>query len=50
MTKVLKCMECGKSFEMTTEEQKWYKEKGYELPKRCFDCRKKRRANSRKEH
>lgn len=50
MTKVLKCKDCSKNFEMTTEEQAWYADKGYELPKRCPECRKKRRtANIRKE-
>lgn len=51
MTKVLKCKDCGETFEMTTEEQAWYADKKYDLPKRCPACRKKRRAaNIRKEH
>lgn len=36
---LVKCKECGKEFELTAEEVKWYNEKGFELPKRCKSCR-----------
>lgn len=49
MTKVLKCKDCGKTFELTTEEQAWYIDKGYALPKRCIDCRRKRKANRKED-
>lgn len=39
----VECKECGNTFEITKEEQDWYKEKGFELPKRCRNCRKERR-------
>ena len=43
--KVIKvaCMDCGTLFEVSEEEQKWYEEKGYKIPKRCQQCRKARR-------
>lgn len=37
------CKECGKPFSISVEEQNWLKERGFELFKRCKDCRKKRR-------
>lgn len=36
---VLKCKDCGNDFDITDNEQKWYKEMGYEMPKRCKPCR-----------
>lgn len=39
----IKCKNCGNTFEMAEEEISWYKEKGFELPKRCPECRKFRR-------
>lgn len=38
-----KCLECGETFEIAEEEQNWYKEKDYKLPKRCKSCRSLRR-------
>jgi Probable zinc-ribbon domain/RQC domain len=35
----LKCWECGERFMFTVGEQKFYKQKGFSLPKRCEDCR-----------
>lgn len=40
---VIECVDCGTSFEVSTEEQQWYKDKGFDLPKRCPRCRKSRR-------
>lgn len=39
----VECVDCGKTFDLTVEEQDWYKEKGFALPKRCKECRKERR-------
>lgn len=39
----VECIDCGKAFDLTVEEQDWYKEKGFALPKRCKECRKERR-------
>ena len=42
--RTLKCMSCGASFVFTESEQTFYREKGFENePKRCKDCRKKRK-------
>lgn len=38
-----KCIQCGKMFSISAEEQKTYMQKGYRLPKRCKSCRKNRR-------
>lgn len=37
------CIDCGQEFIMSPAEQKYYFSKGFELPKRCPDCRKKRK-------
>lgn len=34
-----RCVECGRTFEMTNNQCDFYREKGYDLPKRCKDCR-----------
>lgn len=39
----VECIDCGRAFDLTKEEQDWYKEKGFALPKRCKECRKERR-------
>ena len=43
------CEDCGVEFIFTSGEQEFYAEKGLiNKPKRCPDCRKKRRLNNRK--
>ena len=37
--KILTCQDCGKEFEFSAEEQKFFADKGFEEPKRCKDCR-----------
>lgn len=44
-----KCKECGKEFVITPEEQKYMKMMGYELPKRCTECRKIRKQAKKAE-
>lgn len=39
------CQDCGKEFQLTPAEQKFYKAKGYSLPKRCPECREKKHNN-----
>jgi len=34
----IKCILCGKIFLFTASEQKWYKKRGLNPPKRCPDC------------
>lgn len=38
------CKDCGKEFTISPEEQKHFRTMGYELPKRCKDCRQIRKA------
>lgn len=42
--KEIKCKECGETFVLTVDDQKWYKNKGFTEPKRCKSCRALRRA------
>lgn len=42
------CEDCGKEFVFTVAEQEFYQERGFENePKRCPDCRKKRKTDGR---
>ena len=46
--KTLVCQECGKEFTWTAGEQEFYAAKGFtNEPKRCPDCRKKRRMSQK---
>lgn len=38
--KVLVCSNCGETFLFEYWQQKFYKQKGLEAPKKCADCRK----------
>ena len=43
--KTLVCIDCGKTFPFTVEEQEFFASKGYtNEPKRCPACRQKRRS------
>ena len=43
--KYLQCIDCGKNFPFTVKEQELYISKGLTCdPKRCLDCRQKRKA------
>ncbi len=45
----LVCEDCGSTFVFTVGEQEFYAEKGLvNKPKRCPECRKKRRQRSKK--
>ena len=45
--KTLVCQDCGNEFVFTAGEQEFYKEKGLDNePKRCKDCRNRRKAKS----
>lgn len=37
--KIIKCKRCGKDFNFTVGEQKFYKERNYEEPNNCSNCR-----------
>jgi len=48
--KTIVCVDCGQEFVWTAREQAFYEEKGFEnAPKKCFDCRKKAKANFRRD-
>ena len=36
------CKQCGKEFELTPEQELKYAERGFDLPERCEDCRKRK--------
>ncbi|WP_067725085.1 RQC-minor-1 family DNA-binding protein [Oceanobacillus damuensis] len=40
---LLKCWECGNRFTFTVGEQQFYKQKGFDFPKRCKECRDRRK-------
>ncbi len=42
------CEDCGEEFPIYLPEYDFYKEKKYELPKRCLSCRNKRKAETEK--
>ena len=41
--KLLRCLECGGDFVFTAGEQRYFLSKGLSTPKRCPECRKRRR-------
>ena len=47
--KILTCKDCNANFTFTVGEQQFYAEKGFtNEPARCPECRKARKANSRR--
>jgi len=40
----LTCADCGRDFSFTERDQEYYREKGFEPPKRCKDCRDAKKA------
>jgi hypothetical protein len=41
---IQKCIECGASFELRSDEIKFFTDRGLNKPKRCRDCRRKKRG------
>jgi len=41
--KELACIECGQPFTFSAGEQQFFADKGFVTPKRCHDCRAKRK-------
>ena len=39
----LTCQDCGEEFIFSERDQQFYKEKGFETPKRCRYCRQKKK-------
>lgn len=44
---VVDCVDCGVTFDISVEEQNWYEERGYQMPKRCNKCRKAKRNKNK---
>lgn len=40
----LTCADCGHDFVWTAKDQEFFREKGYQQPKRCKDCRQAKKA------
>ena len=40
------CVDCGGQYELTEENKKFFLDKGLMLPKRCKECRAKRKAQN----
>jgi hypothetical protein len=38
-----RCVDCGRTFDLSYDEQRFFKERGLDLPKRCKTCRSRRR-------
>lgn len=45
-SKMIVCKDCGKEFEYTAGEQKFFEEKGFTAPIRCKDCRAAKKARN----
>ncbi len=39
---ILDCKQCGNEFELTAEQKRRYTERGFDLPERCEDCRRRK--------
>lgn len=48
ITKV--CIDCKEEFTLVMGEQHFYKEKGFDLPKRCEKCRVVKRKRNEETH
>jgi len=41
------CKECGVKFELSAKEMEWYRSREFEIPRRCLECRNKRKLKAR---
>ena len=41
---IVRCVDCGEQFTITTSEMEWWHRKGLHLPKRCRKCREQRKT------
>ncbi len=41
--KKIKCIDCGNEFVFTVRDQKFFQEQNWTEPKRCKDCRNKKK-------
>lgn len=44
--KQIKCIDCEETFTLTEGESEWYQQKGFNEPKRCKDCREKKKLTN----
>jgi len=42
---IFECLDCGREYIFTFGEQRYFNNKGLIWPKRCKECRRKRRAS-----
>lgn len=45
----LTCADCGREFVFSAEEQAFFRERGYDPPKRCKECREAKKAQRSRE-
>lgn len=45
---IIKCLDCGTGFTITPQEREWYYRHNYNLPKRCRECRQRRREGGQR--
>ena len=45
-SKTIKCIQCDTEFEFSVASQREFEAKGYDEPKRCPDCRKRKSKTS----
>ena len=43
---MLACVDCGVQFAFSAKDQAFYKERGFNAPRRCKNCRQKRKGSS----
>ena len=44
-----KCIDCGANFTITDGEKTFFESKGFTMPKRCVDCRRKKKEQRQNE-
>lgn len=47
MDKTIKCVQCSEDFNFSEKEQAFFREKQFNDPKRCLNCRRKKRESQR---
>ena len=44
--KLVTCVDCGAQFTFSARDQAFYQERGYQAPRRCKNCRDKRKSGA----
>lgn len=50
MSERFECVDCGEIYTLGYDHQRWYKERGMELPKRCDTCLKRGESKGKPEN